>query len=120
MRQVRIASAIMLALGTLSLPAGAHEYSDTQRITIDHGSGTFYGRVRAEHAGCRRRVRVEVVESESGDVVARDRTNRRGRWRAAYEGAEDFYYAKVSPKTSGRLPHVHRCSGGVSDPVLVP
>jgi hypothetical protein len=108
----------------LSIPAGAHNFEETTRLsirrrptgTVNRGTRVvFSGRLNSDRASCERRKLVELMRVGTG-TVGRDITDRQGDYRIGTRVRRDGrYFTRFSGTASGPHPHRHVCFGDRSD-----
>jgi hypothetical protein len=103
--------------------AGAHEYEGTTAgpWQYDSAEDRFEGNVGSFEPACRKRraVKVQELTNSEWDTVAKARSNRRGRWRAAMTDAKGTFRVVIRPRLKVTIEHDHRCDRFASPPVEI-
>jgi hypothetical protein len=124
-RRVRLAAvcAVAVAFGVAAAIAIAiHKVHIESHVTITKTSPVFAGKVKSPNPGCKdhRRVKLHVVEQDNA-VVGRDTTNRRGKWKIAFQGeGVAHYFASVAERQEGAAGTLYICKHDTSPPVEAP
>jgi hypothetical protein len=121
---------LALALATFAVVAMPAHAAINSSVTIQRDDSTdpnsMTGKVDSPKASCKKDRKVKVLWNQGGgfELVAGDRTNNRGRWRAFYDAARrggapipaGDYKAKVTQK---RLGDGRTCGSAVSATITV-
>jgi len=117
-----VAALIALAIaGLASTAAGTRVVKINSKVTIQSRSLVFHGKVRSPNSGCRggRKVKLKRVVSGGPDqVVGRDTSDARGRWRITPQGSAGIslahFYARVRRQSEGAAGTLFVCRGARS------
>jgi hypothetical protein len=113
-------AALMIGLLALSTSSSAHRYNDPSNVTAAYDAPDFHGRITdSPHRLCRSHRKVTLRRSGEGQLVGKDFTNNRGRWRIERPDANGNYYAEITGIRKGSPPHQHFCRGAISKVVRV-
>jgi len=108
---------VAVALAGLAATAtGTRVVKINSKVTIQSRSLVFHGKVRSPNAGCRggRKVKLKRVVSGGRDqVVGKDTTDNRGRWRITPQGSAGIslahFYARVRRQSQGAAGTIFVC-----------
>jgi hypothetical protein len=104
--------------------AKAHRFVAEPQVTIHRIGKKFYGRIKTKRGKCRRHRRVTLIKARRGisDVIlARDRTNRKGRWKIKRRRRpQGRFYAVISKRVRSNYGHFHKCRRDRSRTLRVP
>ena len=105
----------------VATPSHGHSFTDQTEYKLSYKNGWFRGRVIADHRFCRRDHKVRLIRGRDGKVIARPRTNRRGRFRILRPRARGFFYLSSRGKLISHSPggQTHRCNLGTSKGILI-
>ncbi len=114
-----LAALVVVAIaGLASTAAGTRVVKINSKVTIQSRSLVFHGKVRSSNSGCRggRKVKLKRVFSGGPDqVVGRDTTDARGRWRITPQGSAGIslahFYARVRRQSQGAAGTIFVCRG---------
>ncbi len=112
-----LAALLALASVALASPAtGTRMVKIRSKVTIQSHSLVFHGKVRSSNSGCRegRKVKLKRVVSGGPDqVVGRDSSDSRGRWRITPQGSAGIslghFYARVRLSSQGAAGTIFVC-----------
>ena len=111
----RVVAAALIGACTVGLagPAPAHEYDGNTVATAAYDSeeGEWRGRVASFVQACerRRKVKLQKLDGESWETVAKARSKRSGRWRIEMVDAEGTFRVVVPARLKVTIQHDHRC-----------
>ncbi len=124
MRAFPLKAAIPLALAAIAIAVLAAPATGTRvvkinsKVTIQSRSLVFHGKVRSSNSGCRegRKVKLKRVISGGPDqVVGKDTSDSRGRWRITPQGSAGIslahFYARVRRQSQGAAGTIFVCRG---------
>ncbi|MGZ8665805.1 MAG: hypothetical protein ACXWZM_01695 [Solirubrobacterales bacterium] len=104
--------------GLASTATGTRVVKINSKVTIQSRSLVFHGKVRSPNPGCRggRKVKFKRVISGGPDqVVGRDTSDSRGRWRITPQGSAGIslahFYARVRRSSEGTAGTIFVCRG---------
>jgi hypothetical protein len=118
-RVALLASLVAIAIvGLASTATGTGVVKINSKVTIQSRSLVFHGKVRSPNPGCRgsRKVKLKRVVSGGPDqVVGRDTSDNRGRWRITPQGSAGIslahFYARVRRSSEGTAGTIFVCRG---------
>ena len=114
-----LAALVAIAVVALASPAaGTRVVKIRSKVTIQSRSLVFHGKVTSPNSGCRegRKVKLKRVVSGGRDqVVGRDTSDSRGRWRITPQGSAGIslahFYARVRRSSQGAAGTIFVCRG---------
>jgi hypothetical protein len=113
-----VALAAIASAGLVATAAGTRVVKINSKVSIQSRSLVFHGKVRSPNSGCRdgRKVKLKRVISGGPDqVVGRDTTDARGRWRITPQGSAGIslahFYARVRRQSQGAAGTIFVCRG---------
>ncbi|HEX2196701.1 MAG TPA: hypothetical protein VHJ76_07220 [Actinomycetota bacterium] len=111
--RARAAVAVAIGLTCVTGPATAHEYDGTTVATAayDSAEDLWRGRVASFVDECerRRKVRLQKLDGDSWETVAKARSRRTGRWRIDMVDADGTFRVVVPARMKVTIEHDHRC-----------
>ncbi len=111
---VRGVGALLLTAGLLAGAVGvaaAHSYDGDTAGVWSHDTEAFKGRVWSDADPCvrKRLVKLQELDDDTWETVAKTRSGKEGRWRIEMEDPDGEFRHVIRPRSKGDLEHSHEC-----------